>query len=48
MFCVGALLCAVAMHYDWSGWLIFVGALGVGWALNEEERRVAEREAVYK
>ena len=44
-FCVGALLGAAALHYDVAGWVIVIGAFAIGWALNEDERRSAERNA---
>lgn len=30
---------AIAYHFDAPGWAILVGALAVGWALNERARR---------
>lgn len=44
-FCLGAIICAVGLHYDWNGWLIVALIVAIGWGLNDEESRIAEREA---
>lgn len=43
VFCMGVLGGALAVHWDWNGWLIALGTLAIGWALNEEERKERER-----
>jgi hypothetical protein len=47
MFAAGAMCAVVVVHFFHlnAGW-IFIGALALGWGLNEEERRRSERDRV--
>lgn len=46
MFAAGAMCAVVVVHFFHlnAGW-IFIGALALGWGLNEEERRRSERDS---
>lgn len=39
LFCAGAIAALLAAQLHLEPWVILIGALALGWALNEEHRR---------